>query len=264
MKRISYPLNFLLLISLFSCSDKQSDTAVNEITCKSFSGKWISLDYMECLKTQKSSFTCYKFLTSISELNIQDTDSNSIPVKVSLNNHELTEGFLYSEKVDSGNRFRIRYEMDTVEVSLRVNNQDTQLVLSKVGSEKAYRTFSKVNNSCSEEVPAIDCISMNILIAGKYDLFVKDKKSGTVTLDNEGKIYNWKEFSEYHIITDFTETPYDGNLIILRKSTNNGDNVLMSWNKTPKGIVFNELTDLPDGFRMQEGTVKFTLIRKQQ
>jgi len=154
--------------------------------------------------------------------------------------------------------------MDTVEVSLQVNDQDTQLVVRKVGSEKVYRTFSKVNNSCPGVVPAIDCASRIILIAGKYDLFFKDKKSGTVTLDNDGKIYNWREFSEYHIITDFTETPYDGNLIILRKSTDNGDNVLMSWNKTAEGIIFNELTDLPDGFRMQEGTVKFTLIRIQQ
>jgi hypothetical protein len=264
MKRISYPLNYLLLFFLFSCSEKQSSIVASKITCKSFYGKWISSDYIECLKTQKSSFTCYKYLNGISELNIQNTDSNNIPVKVSLNNHELTEGFLYSEKVDSGNRFRIRYEMDTVEVSLQVNDQDTQLVVRKVGSEKVYRTFSKVNNSCPGEVPAIDCASRNILIAGKYDLFVKDKKSGTVTLDNDGRIYNWREFSEYHIITDFTETPYDGNLIILRKSTDNGDNVLMSWNKTAEGIIFNELTDLPDGFRMQEGTVKFTLMRIQQ
>lgn len=264
MKRINYPLNFLLLIFLFSCSEKQSRTEVNVIPSKSFSGKWINSDYIECLKTQKSAFTCYKFLNGISELNIQNTDSNYIPVKVSLNNHELTKGFLYSEKGDSGNRFRIRYEMDTVEVSLQITNQDTQLVLSKVGSEKGYSTFSKVKNLCPEEVIAIDCVSRNILIAGKYDLFVKDKKFGTVTFDSEGKIYNWKEFSEYQIITDFTETPFDGNLIILRKSTNNEDYVLMNWHKTAKGIIFKELTDLPDGYRMQEGTVKFSLMKLVQ
>ncbi|SEO20769.1 hypothetical protein SAMN05192574_10681 [Mucilaginibacter gossypiicola] len=231
-------LLILIFVALISCKSKNktpvSDTALqsNKQTANTstnqdslqqiktiMNGVWVKSDYINDLNRTQSPYLSSKKLSGIAalEISLGSTESDSLVVDISLNNHEGANLTLFLKQGHQRTSFKTNWidyktPANFYELGYKIASGDTSLLLYHynknnrvIDSTKYVRVLDK--QTVNDMGYGINYITNKLLITGDYVMIDDNKKRSSITFTNEGNVSGFPDYEAYYVNTDFVAGP---------------------------------------------------------
>ena len=221
---MKYSITVALIILIFSScktKDKKPGQDSNPLIEKFkpyLNGVWVSKEYVDDVKKNKSPLKSSDKLTFISEFSINaiDLEEDSIHVGAGFGNHEGGDFIIYFRNGQTAtslptNLTGFNNEKDFYELGYSLKGHDTLLVIYDYDQNK--NLVRKTNYIRSPKQPldndvnGLQYVINQELVTGTYTIFDSVGNTATVQLTTDGRIKGFKDFKTYYILTDFVASP---------------------------------------------------------
>ncbi len=264
---------FSIFLILSGCSsDKIKLDSVRQISSPIFKGVWVSTDYIDQIQKTKSPLkSASKLLGVASMLFGGNSNSESLHVGISWNNHEGTDFTLYFKEGQKQNSLKTNlpdydHKNNFYELAYEMTNNDTTIFLNhytKANQLIDSKRFSKIRSykPTDDLGGGIQFIVNSKLISGTYDVIDTLNSHSVAQFKDDGSVIGFLDYKKYVIQTDFIAGP-ENNLdqICFDISTKNAQCFTYQINGSTINIY--EVTEDANHEFLQVGKLKYTLVRQ--
>ena len=194
----------LIIVSLalftFACVEKKKTS----IEVGSLVGEWVREGYKEILMDNHSPMNVGDILVGHCGISIASTEDYKVMILI--NNHEGMPGNLQSDETELGFKLKSDIEgYDNIYFSLEGSEENSTLIMrfyndnGEVEEEERYVKASQVTDVFNP----FGMAAIDVLLKGEWTLLDKEgTRVAEITVDSQGKVTGWKEYTSVLIGTD--------------------------------------------------------------
>lgn len=278
MRTLTYSIILLLLI-VQCAGNPVSTTNPEELALDSLkqefvpalNGVWVATDYLKSIDSTKSPLKSAGFLNGVVAMMIDETtDSDSVNVEASWNNHEgmnFSAYFVNGQTKNSLTTNLTDYELEGAyyELGYETINEETFLFLYHYDQTKKLidkKSFTQVGavQPISDASWGIQNSVNEKLFSGDYQMIDSANVSTNVTFTTEGQLIGYPKFETYRISTDFLGGPEPTQDEI-------GFNDYALWYafeiKTDTTYLYSVKGNQDEGELLEKDELKYRLVRQK-